>query len=76
MYCATVLCLCQIYISIISNPASDIAASNKVYSPFPYARRYGILPFHLRITWYWKPPRTQTMLGVTTHISAPKRNTD
>ena len=70
------LCFRRMYVSIGSNPASDLAASNKVYSPFPYACCCGILPVRLLITWYYKPPKTQPILGVTNHIYAPNRKTD
>ena len=46
MYCATVLCLCQMYASIVSNLASALAASAEVYSQFPSARRRGNHPIN------------------------------
>ena len=35
MYCATVFCCCQMYSSIVLNPASSLAASANVYFHFP-----------------------------------------
>ena len=51
MYCTTVFCLRRIYVSIISNPASDLAASSEVYSYFLTSRRRGSFPISRRATW-------------------------
>ena len=76
MYCATVFCLHQMYVSIVSNPAPFLSSSTKVYFHFPSNRRRGSLPVSLQATWYWKTPMNCSMQGVTTHISTPKNRTD
>ena len=76
MYCATVFCICQMYVSIISNPASSLSASAEVYSHFLSARRCGSLPVSHCVTWSWRPPRTRPMRGVITHVSVTKSSTD
>ena len=76
IYCAAILRLYQMQVSIGSNPAYSISASAKVYSHLLSNPRHGSLPVSRLINWYWRPPRTRPMLGVTTHVSAPKSNTD
>ena len=78
MYCATMLCLQLMYVSIVSNPASAIAlsASAEVYSRFQYSRRRRSCPVSLRDTCSWKPPRIRPMQGVNTHVSTPKSSTE
>ena len=58
IYCATVLWPRWMYVSIGSNPASDISASAEVYSHFPSSLRHGSFPISIRATWSWKPPGT------------------
>ena len=76
IYCANVFYLCLMQVSIGLNPASSIAASTKVYSHLMSDLRHGRCRVSCLATWCWKPPRTCPMQGVTTHVSAPKSNTD
>ena len=76
MYYATTLCLCLMYVSIVSNPASALAASAKVYCHFPSSCRHRSCPVSRRSTWFWKLPSTCSIQGVTTHVSLPKISTD
>ena len=69
-------CLLGMYVSIISNPAYTPAASAEDYSHFLSPRRRGICPISHRNIWFWNPTRTRPMQGITTHVSAPKSNTD
>ena len=59
-----------------SKPVSAIAASTKVYSLFPSRLRRGRCPVSRRATWSCNPPQDPSHTGATTHVSAPKRNTD
>ena len=63
------------YCSIIWNPASSLAVAAKVFSHLPSVFSCGGLPISRRATWYWKPPRTLTIQGVTTQVSEPNSNT-
>ena len=72
MNCTAVFYLLRMYSSIALNPASYIAATAGVYSHFLLVRLRRSLPVKLRATWSWNPPRTRTMQGVTTQVSAPK----
>ena len=76
IYCAAIFCLYQMQVSIGSNPASSISTSAKVYSQLLSNPRHVSLPVSCLINWYWRPPRTRPMLGITTHVSAPNSNTD
>ena len=76
MYCTTILYLFWMYVSIVSNPASSLAASDKIYSHFLYSCHRGSRSVSYRATWSLNPPRTYPMWGLTTHISAPKSITD
>ena len=58
-----------------SNPASALAASAMIYFHFSCSLHCGICHVSFHVAWYWKPPSTRPMWGVTTHISAPNRNT-
>ena len=64
------------YVSIGSNLASALDDSTEVYHHLSYSLRCGIRPVSRHATWSWKPPRNRPMQGVTTHVSAPKRNTN
>ena len=64
------------YVSVGSKPTSYLAAPDEVYSHFPSILIYGSYPVSHHITWSWKNPRTRIMQGVTTHVSAPKSNTN
>ena len=63
-------------VSIVSNPTFALAVFDEVYSNFPSSLRRRSLPVSLLATYSWKPPRTCPMRGVTTHVYAPKSNTD
>ena len=74
--CANVFWFRRMYVSIILNHTSTLAASDEVYFHFPSSLLQRILPISRRATWFWKSPRTRPMRGVTSHVSAPKSNTD
>ena len=76
IYCKAVFCLRRMQVSIRSNPASYLAASAEVYSHLPPDLCRGSRPISRCATWYWNPPRTRPMWGVTAHVSAPKSNTN
>ena len=75
IYCANVLCLLVMYFLIPMNPASTIAYSNGGYSQLPPTRLLGCLLVSRRATLCWKLPRARSILGVSTHVSAPNNNT-
>ena len=76
MIFVTMFCLCELYISIVSKPASDLASSSEVYSHFFSTRRYGSCPVSHRATWSCKPLMIRPLWGMTTHISAPRSKID
>ena len=76
IYCVNIFWIHQMYFYIISNPASAISASTKVYSHFPSSLWCDIRRVSCRSTWSWKPPRNRPIWGLNIHVSAPKSNTD
>ena len=63
IYRANIFCFRQMYVSIVSNPASNLAASTEVYSHFPTSLYIGSRPVSRRATWSWKNPRTCPIRG-------------
>ena len=78
IYRATVFYLRRMYVSIVSNPASALAASAEVYYHFQSSLLHGIRNVSHRYTWYWKTPQDPSRArgGGKPHVSAPKRSTD
>ena len=74
IYCATMFCLIVVYFPIPSKPASAIASSNGGYCQLPSPCLLGFLPASRHATLCWKPPRARSILGVSTHVSAPNNN--
>ena len=66
-------CILQIY--IVSNHASILAASAKVFSHLPIIILHGRLSVSRLSTWSWNPPRELLMQGVIAEVSESKRNT-
>ena len=73
--CTTVFCLLVTDFLISSNPASPIAFAKGGYSQLPYPRLCGCLPGIHSATLCRKLSRDCSILGVSTHVSAPNRST-
>ena len=75
IYCATLFCLLVIDFLIPSKPASPIASAKGGYSqlPPPYLRGCLLVIRHVNLC--WRLSRACSILGVSTHISAPNTNT-
>ena len=68
-------CCCQMYSSIVWNPASSVAAAVKVYYHSPYVFCLGSHPISRRATCYWNRPQGPYHTGVTIQVSVTKSNT-
>ena len=71
MYCATVLCRLEMYVSISSSQAALIASPKGGYSHVPSACRCGNFPESRPATLWWNPPTRRLLQGVTTPVSDP-----
>ena len=75
IYCATMLCLLVMYLPIPLKTDSTIDSSNDGYYQIPPPRLLGCLPVSRHATLCWKLLRARSILGVSTHVSAPNNNT-
>ena len=74
MYFATIFYLLVMDFLIPLNPASLMASFRGGYTQRPYPLLRGCLPVICRTAPCWKLSRSRSILGVSTHVSAPNRN--
>ena len=69
MYCTTLFCHLEIYVSMYYIPSAIIMSPKGGYSHVPSARCRGIFPKIHRANLWWNPHKSRLILGVTTHVS-------